>query len=276
MKLGIVGAQCDVSANKIVCKQEMPLNGNYGGTSNLSLLEGEILKINAASVQDFMKNPANHFESLGEVSFKLKDTDYQGDLIFSPYNKINKGRYGIYWIFVASDKEKEIEVKAAYHPDSNEIFLEGIGVGYGAQTEGNKDAYPFLKESNSVDDPHELTRYAKQDGYFSYEIAVNPQEQNYLVCTFLKADNGKSICIKASTTSDEKEKYEIAKLTLDFAGESEKYTVKFPIDTEIVKKAKEEENKNKKHIRLYFSSGDTKDSARLCAPLKTVYQQNKE
>ncbi|MCR4954323.1 MAG: glycoside hydrolase family 127 protein [Treponema sp.] len=292
MKHGIVGVQCDVSANKIVCKQEMPLSGNYGGTSNLSILEGEILKIQAGTVEDFMKNPMAHFEQVelsqikgglennSSLHFRLKDTDFPGDLIFSAYNRINKGRYGIYWVFVASSQEKEFELKSAYHPDESEIYIEGIGIGYGAQTEGNENQYPYLKEANSVADPHELTRFAKAGGYFSYQIAVKPGAKNLLVCTFLKSDNGKSICIKAAANTDssdlQEKASEIAKTTLNYTGESEKYTLKFEIPDSIIEESQEEQNKDKKHIRISFSSCDSNDSARLCAPVKTVYKLKKD
>lgn len=286
MTLGQVGAQCDVSANKIVCGAEMPLPGNYGGTSNLQILETEIIRIDDGTVADFMRNPGAHFVRIDsgaeqqenphgnpgaagnppEPRFRLKDTDFPGNLIFSPYNRISAQRYGIYWIFVATEQEKQFEAQRAYHPDDGEAHVDGIGVGYGTQTEGNSQIYPHLQERDSVADPHELTRFAKPGGFFSYEIAVRPGSQNVLVCTFLKADNGKSVRITATgTCADENPRTEfaIADFSLDYNGAGEKFTLRFDIPRELT------DRQENQRVRVKFAGGKSgESSARLCAPLK--------
>ncbi len=296
MKLGEVGAQCDVSGNKIVGGVEMPLTGNYGGTSNLQILETEIILLAD-------KNVAAHFERApsaqradpqagshaapkasshtsshagsqdNQPRFRLKDTDFPGEFIFSPYNRISGQRYGIYWRFVSCQEEKQAELQNAYKPDNSEIFIEGIGVGYGAQTEGNEATYPHMQESNSVADPHELFRYAKAGGCFSYEFAVKPGKQNFLVCTFLKEDNGKTMRITASLASGAAgvggaDETEIANLTLDYSGPSEKYSQRFAIPASLTPASDEA----KSHLRIKFAPGTAASaSARLCAPVKTVF-----
>ncbi|MBP3741488.1 MAG: glycoside hydrolase family 127 protein [Treponema sp.] len=272
MKHGVVGAQCDVSANKIVGGVEMPLSGNYGGTSNLQLLPGEIVQLKDSSLADFLTNPAEHFELLGgiEPRFHLTGTDFPGEFTFSAYNRLNGlQRYGIYWVFVDSAAAKEVELQNAYKADNSEVFIEGIGVGYGAQTEGNENTYPHLQEKDSVADPHELFRYAKAGGFFSYEFAVKPGHQNYLVCTFLKEDNGKSLCISSDSGVS------IANITLDYQGSAEKYSQRFAIPLELTPASDQE----KSHLRIKFEPGSPaatestagRESARLCAPVKTVY-----
>ena len=293
MKLGVVGAQCDVSANKIVAGVEMPLSGNYGGTSNLQLLPGEIIQLKGTSLADFVAAPyANataaasnpltaRFERLAgtEPRFRLVGTDFPCDFIFSAYNKLNgRQRYGIYWVFVDSDQAKQVELQNAYKPDNSEVFIEGIGVGYGAQTEGNENTYPHLQEKDSVADPHELFRYAKAGGYFSYEFAVKPGQQNFLVCTFLKADNGKTLHISAlqvgqpvgDGTTDAQGQFEIASITLDYQGSAEKYSQRFAIPTQLTPAS----DQDKAHLRIKFAASEpaaAQDSARLCAPVKTVF-----
>ena len=328
MKLGYVGAQCDVSVNKIVGGVEMPLTGNYGGTSNLNILETEIIKVKGESVEEFMKNPSAHFDRLADSltqnsklferlddssaksadssacecaqgshlpvasaspRFRLKDTDFPGDFIFSPYNRLLGQRYGIYWIFVATDEQKHFEKQSAWHPDDSETYIEGIGIGYGAQTEGNAHTYPYMQESDSVADPHELTRYANAGGYFSYEFAVKPDKKNYLVCTFLKADNGKSLKVSALPESDSESFSKasgsnskatlIADIILNYSGSGEKYSLRFLIPEELtnLKCGKEKSStesaaaEEKLHLRICFASSNQESSARLCAPVKTVY-----
>ena len=264
MTLRQVGVQCDVAGNKLVRGEVYELTGNYGGTSNLPLLPGETVLIKDTSVQDFLQNINSHFEKItradGTLAFKLNNTNRQGDFIFSPYYLINNQRYGIYWIF-ANKLEQSLEHKAFSTNSKGErtSFIEGIGIGYGAQTEGNSTTWPFMQEkgSGSIGDPHELTRYAKAGGSFSYMFKVKPGKKNYLVCTFLKEDNGKTICITSGLTK-------IAAITLDYQGDDEKYTIDFELPRRLTKK---------EEIRISFMGIKNAASARLCSPVNTAYTE---
>ena len=259
MTLRQVGVQCDVAGNKLVRGDLYELTGNYGGTSNLPLLPGETLFVKE-NPQEFLQNINAHFEKTGDsdkLQFKLKDTSW--DLIFSPYYLINNQRYGIYWIF-ADDRQNQSASKITeQNPTSQKIFIEGIGIGYGAQTEGNASTWPHMQEkgTGSVADPHELTRYAKKGGSFSYMFKVKPGKKNYLVCTFLKEDNGKTICITSGFTK-------IAAITLDYKGTEEKYTLEFELPRKLSKK---------EEIRISFMGIKNAESARLCSPVNTAYTE---
>ena len=266
MTLRQVGVQCDVAGNKLVRGEVYELTGNYGGTSNLPLLPGETLLVKE-NPQEFLQNINEHFEKVSgadSIKFKLKDVSWSddpsetADLIFSPYYLINNQRYGIYWIF-ANKVEQSLEHGAFSTNKKGErtIFIEGIGIGYGAQTEGNATTWPFMKEkgTGSVADPHELTRYAKKGGSFSYMFKVKPGKKNYLVCTFLKEDNGKTICITSSFTK-------IAAVTLNYKGNDEKYTLEFELPNRLTKK---------EEIRISFMGIKNQESARLVSPVHTEY-----
>ena len=266
MTLRQVGVQCDVAGNKLVHGDVYELTGNYGGTSNLPLLPGETLFVKE-NPQEFLQNINEHFEktgSTGELKFRLKDTFWSDnpaeavELIFSPYYLINDQRYGIYWNF-ANKVEQSLEHGAFGTNKKGErtIFIEGIGIGYGAQTEGNATTWPYMQEkgNGSVADPHELTRYAKAGGSFSYMFKVKPGKKNYLVCTFLKEDNGKTICI----TSGFKK---IAAVTLDYKGTDEKYTLEFELPRSLTKK---------EEVRISFMGKKNEESARLVSPVHTEY-----
>ncbi|MBR4179143.1 MAG: glycoside hydrolase family 127 protein [Treponema sp.] len=255
MTLRQVGVQCDVSANKLVRGQVYELTGNYGGTSNLPLLPGETVLVKDSSVQDFLTNINSHFEKItradGTLAFKLNDTNWEGDFIFSPYYLINNQRYGIYWIF--ADKAEDTQLEQKY------ITIDGIGIGYGAQTEGNATTWPFMQEkgTGSVGDPNELTRYAKAGGSFSYMFKLHPGKKNYLVCTFLKQDNGKTLCITSGLNK-------IAAITLDYKGTEEKYTLDFELPDSLTKK---------EEVRIEFMGIKNAESARLVSPVNTAYMQ---
>ena len=258
MTLRQVGVQCDVAGNKLVRGEVYELTGNYGGTSNLPLLPGETLFVKE-NPKEFLQNINDHFEksiTADKLQFKLKDTSW--DLIFSPYYLINNQRYGIYWIF-ADDIQNQTRTSIPEQKQtSQKIFIEGIGIGYGAQTEGNATTWPFMQEkgTGSTGDPNELTRYAKAGGSFSYVFKVKPGKKNFLVCTFLKEDNGKSIKITSGFKT-------IAAITLNYLGSEEKYTMEFALPGSITKK---------EEIRIGFKGIKKSQSARLASPVNTVYK----
>ena len=268
MKLRQVGVQCDVCANKIIRGIEIPLNGNYGGTNNLKPLAPEYIKIeNTESTEAFLADINVHFErEAGSLNFILKDVelnesgfDRLNHLVFSPYYLINNQRYGIYWLYV-TELPKQTEANEAEKELAKYTFIEGIGVGYGAQTEGNETTAPYMQEtgSGSVGNAGELTRYAKDKGSFSYVCKVMPDKKNFLQCNFLREDNGKRIIIKAAETDTL-----IADYILSCDGSEEKFFKIFEIPEALTK--------GKDGVRIDFSAARWSDSARLAAPLNTLF-----
>ena len=273
MKLRQVGVQCDVCANKIIRGIEIPLNGNYGGTNNLKPLVPEYIKIkNAESTEAFLSDINSHFErEPGTLNFILQDielndagggpsTEFRDrTLKFSPYYLINNQRYGIYWLYV-TELPKQTEADDAEKELAKYTFIEGIGVGYGAQTEGNETTAPYMQETGtgSVGNAGELTRYAKDGGSFSYVCKIMPDKKNFLQCNFLRDDNGKRIIIKAADTGTF-----IADYILSCDGSEEKFFKIFEIPEELTK--------GKEGLRIDFSAARWSDSARLAAPLNTLF-----
>ncbi len=263
MKLRQVGVQCDVCANKIIRGIEIPLNGNYGGTNNLKPLAPEYIKIkNADSTAAFLADINSHFErEAGSLNFILHDIEWgeDGVLKFSPYYLINNQRYGIYWLYV-TELPKQTEADDAEKELAKYTFIEGIGVGYGAQTEGNETTAPYMKEtgSGSIGNAGELTRYAKDKGSFSYVCKVMPDKKNFLQCNFLREDNGKRIIIKAAESDTL-----IADYILSCDGSEEKFFKIFEIPEALTK--------GKDGLRIDFSAARWSDSARLAAPLNTLF-----
>lgn len=261
MTLRQVGVQCDVCANKIIRGMTLPLNGNYGGTSGLKPLAPEYILIkNAQNTEDFLANINSHFERQpGTLNFVLHDNNWgkDGDFLFSPYYLINNQRYGIYWLYV-TQLPKQSEADDAEKELAKYTFIEGIGVGYGAQTEGNAGTWPFMQEdgTGSIADPHALWRYAKDGGSFSYVCKINPDKKTFLQCNFLREDNGKRIIIKAEDTL-------IADYILSCDGSEEKFFKLFEIPQALTK--------GKDALRIEFSAPQWSDSARLAAPLNTLF-----
>ena len=282
-----IGIMCDVAGNKYIRGQEMTLTGNYGSTSGLKTLPAETIRVKGGSVADFMRNINEHLRRVpGTLRFVLHDTnldDEKEPFVFVPYYQITEQRYGIYWLFAdaARDGNDAHDVResasgsatpdrAACAPDplSDGTLLQSIGVGYGTQTEGGKELFPFMQETGtgSVGNPDELTRFANAGGSFSYMMKIVPNKRNFLICTLLKADDGKTLRITAGAKT-------IASFTLDSRGQSsscdgEKYTQIFEIPSEIVEQAASDT------IRIEFSGAtetaakESAQSARIAAPLE--------
>ena len=308
MNIRQVGVLCDVCAVKKVLGKTLQMNGNYGGTSNLPILPDEILQINEP-VESFIKNIEKHLvkneETNPKLSFTLLDTNWNYDknsnqtlnsesnsksdttlnsnanskagspLIFTEYYKINKGRYGIYWIF--DDGKKSYPNKVHFENKLKKEIIQGIGIGYGTQTEGNETTFPCMKESanGSVGDSGALTRYAKKGGSFSYLFEISKNQKNYISCEFLKEDDGKNVKICALDKNGSKQ-IEIANCNLDSskcensAGEtSEKYELFWEIPEEVKNLVFDFEGKNV--VRISFSGKNYEESARICAPANTFY-----
>ncbi len=75
------------------------------------------------------------------------------------------------------------------------------------------------------------------------------------MCTFLKEDTGKTICITSGFRK-------IAAITLNYQGDDEKYTIDFELPKGLTKK---------EEIRINFMGIKNAESARLASPVNTVY-----
>lgn len=284
-----IGVQCDVCSNKIVNGQKRTTNAGYGGTSNQGTLSSETLNVTAEdTVADYIENIEKYLEKdSNSLTFTLKGTDWSSeeedlkDLKFTPYYKITDQRYGIYWLFRESDPEfikQQVEASKKAGRDSR-VNLSGVGIGYGSQTEGDKDTYPCINEegNGSVGDMGNLTRYAKAGGSFSYLFKVDKSKKDYIICQYSKADNGKTMVIKC-------EDVVIAEDTLNYSGSEEIYSVKYEIPAEAVAKATPYELRNdttgevetRDVIRISFSGKEGEVSPKLCnnASTCTEYSHN--
>jgi len=280
-----IGVQCDVCKTKIVNGEERTSTNAYGSTSNQGTLASETLNINGMAVAEFIEDIEDHLvRKAGTCNFILKDTDWGGKepLKFSPYYQLHNQRYGIYWLFAGADADPQEKILAAKQAGRDtRVYLDGVGIGYGKQTEGDQDHYPHLEETGegSVGDMAALTRYAKKGGSFSYLFKVDKTAKaNYLNCQFAKEDNGKTILIKAGDIV-------IAEKKLDYQGEEEIYALKFEIPATAISLAAEYEYKsadgaieNRDVLRISFSGADGQDSAKLCqsAFTSTNYSSNPE
>ena len=128
----------------------------------------------------------------GQVQFKLNNTD-SSDLIYTPHFMRYKERYGLYMMFeepgseagqqrIREKKERLREEEMALDTLTN-------------FDENNSEFAMNLKYENSSTGSFNgrLYRDAKNNGWFSYDLQINPAaEKNYLKCTWYSGDKGRN------------------------------------------------------------------------------------
>lgn len=128
----------------------------------------------------------------GKVQFKLNNTD-SSDLIYTPHFMRYKERYGLYMLFeepgseagqkrIRDRKERLREEEMAIDTLTN-------------FDENNSEFAKNLKyeKSSTGSFNGRLYRDAQKDGWFSYDMQINPDsEKNYLICTWYSGDKGRS------------------------------------------------------------------------------------
>ncbi len=165
------------------------------GTKDVSCQS--VITVQNMSVDEWMDNVKENFVRIedskdGKVQFKLNNTD-SSNLIYTPHFMRYKERYGLYMMFeepgseagqkrIRDRKEKLREEEMAIDTltnfdENNSEFAKNLQ--YEKSTTGSFNG--------------RLYRDAQKDGWFSYDMQVNPDsEANYLMCTWYSGDKGRS------------------------------------------------------------------------------------
>ncbi len=221
-----------------------------------AITSGETVPLpEGVSLEEFKAHPGDHMKPVkreeypeGGPYFTLTDTG----LIFAPHYKKVKERYGIYWYL----KTRE-EMEKEEHSRETAIILDTVQPGYGQY---ESDELHAMEEKDTVAITHDGTsRYALEDGYFTYRMAVKKGGDNFLEVTFRKEDNGKSIHILSRHVT-------VYAGTLHYDGDEERYTMRLPIPGGVVDGAQTitANGEEKTVIYLTFRGMNGEASARVC------------
>lgn len=261
---------------KVVGDQSQKITIKYGASKAAEPLANERLKIqDDQSVFEYIDQVEKYLvknENSDTLSFSLKgtnaETTFGGGLEFVPFNTLNEERYGIYWYFdslyAESDENQIRNSKENGRLDAS--ILDSVQPGYGQY---EKDAIHQMEEKDSEEGTIPdggSTRLAKAGGYFTYQLIVNPDKGNLLLCQFAKEDNGKTLKILSGDTV-------IADKKLSYDGSDSFYSEYIPIPDEAVKKnakkiAPQGDEKEYTVLPVRFESGSqTESSARLVGGL---------
>lgn len=237
---------------KVVGNQCQQNTIQYGQSKAAMPLLNETLVIQEnKSVIEFIEQIEQHLvrdTTSDTLTFILNgtnaDTIFPEGLQFVPFNKINGERYGIYWYFYHQYSERD-ESMLLMKKENNHLnidMVDSIQPGYGQY---EKDAIHQMEERDSeagtIPDGGS-TRLAKAGGYFAYNMIVNPNRENTLLCQLTKKDNGKTLKVLIGDTV-------IADKKLAYDGENELYNESISISNDVLKK----------HIKKFIPQGDTKE-----------------
>lgn len=136
----------------------------------------------------------NMVRCLGEVAFTLHNTDEDHHLIFTPHYKQHKERYGIYWRFVKpnSPELKAHLIATAKKEKLEEATIDSIPIG-NDQYELKHKIKGEQTEVKVLDENY--YRVVQKDGWFSYQMKVNPKELNILQVSYYSKLHGKAVGI---------------------------------------------------------------------------------
>lgn len=128
----------------------------------------------------------------GDVQFKLKETDQDDTLIYTPYYSLHDERYGIYMYLAELDSEI---LQQKILRDRRERRDEAVRQAYLTDFDSNnqKEKEYNLQYYNSGTGEYNNKNYrdAGYNGWFSYDFPITQGEINYLSTTYTISDSGR-------------------------------------------------------------------------------------
>lgn len=244
---------------------------------------------NADSVDEFIANiNENLVKQDGTMNFTLSGTNV--DYVFTTHYNQDEENYGIYWTYYV-DADGRSSQAVLDEKQKNRIEdatidkIEQLGRGqYELRftlADGKETVDGLIDNGSVAEDAPNLARYAQASGSFTYKMIADESEDNYLLVTYAKEDDGKPIKITVgeSVIADEildSTKAEVKNITLANADREDYYQVMYKIPADVVKDniselkvIENEQEVTKKVINITFSGGD-KESARVCKSLSLM------
>ena len=218
-----------------------------------------ILDEAAGTVENFIDNIDKYMKRAADkLEFTL--TGVKQSMTFVPHYMQHTERYGIYWNYLSMEeylKNEADKIRCDYQ------ILDTIQPGYGQY---ENDELHDMTELNSLTSSSDIYRKAAKDGWFSYNMIIDPLKDNYLLLSFRKEDNGKTIQISVDETV-------IYSNTLRFDGEADSYPLSIRIPRDAVEQNRRLSVANGKDnwvIPVKFSGLNGAESARVCDLINTA------
>lgn len=236
------------------------------------------------SVEDFMNNINTYLvKAPGEMKFTLTGTSTS--YTFTPHYQQNTQSYGIYWKYYVDEEGRGSEAVLA---EKQQNRIAEATVGTMAQAgRGQYENQFILEDGTNVglvdtngdsigEDAPNLTRRAAAGSNFGYMMSVAKGQDNYLLMTFAKAEDGKPIRISVgdSVITDEvldSSKAKVNNLTLAEADQNDYYQVMYKISADVIdanakatKVVEGDKTVEKNLITVMFAGSEDAESAKVC------------
>ncbi|KGE16510.1 beta-L-arabinofuranosidase domain-containing protein [Paenibacillus wynnii] len=157
-----------------------------------SMLIKDFITTKGISAEQWLEHFSEHFvKKEDELAFKLRNTDEDEHLVFTPHYKQHEERYGIYWSLVEADSEELQQhlLQTKKNQRTADATIDSLPVGndqyelvhqiHGERTTvGTWDGYTF--------------RRAHEGGWFSYQMKVIPDVDNYLSVLCFSGNTGRA------------------------------------------------------------------------------------
>jgi DUF1680 family protein len=145
----------------------------------------DYLVIKGGSIDKWRKNISeNLIKTEDTLEFRLKGTDEDKKLYFTPHYRQHAQRYGIYWVLVEEKSEelKKYISEKQYSELVKAAEIDSIQIG-NDQYELSHNIIGQDTEAGDRDGFH--LRYAKNGGWFSYDMKVSNEEDTYLQFSYM-------------------------------------------------------------------------------------------
>lgn len=236
---------------------------NVRKSNTLAVASDSVALFGVSSVKEYMDNIAENLERVpGTLEFYLKNADIT--YAFVPHYSQYKESYGIYWNYYA---DADGQSEAAILQDKNakrleRVLIDSVQAGYGQYEVGLED------NGTSVGSSAEHTRYAKEGGYFIYQIGVDETGDNYLNLTARRADNGLPLKVSVADTVlfdeilDDTKPYAVGG-TLSTAERNNYYQIRIKLPQELIAANKFVNDENATVVKVKFEGSKDSESARV-------------
>ena len=256
------------------------------GDGQRNVLKSETLILDDLSVEYFAKKINSFLVREDGLNFTLTNTSLTttGEtLTFSPYYTLHDQRYGVYWYFsgTGTNPSHDTILKLKRDGRDGRTKIDGLRAGYRVQDE--EDAVHQIQDNNGTSstgnqadpDLNAPSRFANQNGFFTYRMIVDKTQTNYLVLQLAKADNGKTLKITSGNTV-------LYEGTLNNDGENDLYKMRVQIPAAVANAAETitvssgNAEKTVDVVPITFAGVNGAQSARLVGEqsVNTAYSSN--
>lgn len=239
----------------------------------------------AETVEEFIENISDYLvKAQDSLTFTLTGTSTS--YTFIPHYQQDTQSYGIYWRYYIDEEGRGAEAVLA-EKQENRIADATIGImaqaGRGQYenqftlADGTSVGLIDEKDDSIGEDAPNLTRRAAAGSSFGYMMEVVKGEDNYLLLTYAKADDGKPVKISVGDTVIAEEVLDssnaaVNNLTLADADQNDYYQVMYKISADVVAanaqtiNVLDAEGKTaaKDVITVMFAGTADSESARIC------------